>query len=159
MNPTIRSPGQGRTVAIVGDVYRFLAIGDDMNGKYAIWEADVPRGGGPTPHIHSREEEAFYVLEGEITIHVGDERIVAKAGMFANMPVGSFHSFKKEKNQTTKMLTSVATEGPERCSWNAAVLLAEGTATALPLTKEEIERLVAVAHRFGIDFSLPSDLR
>jgi mannose-6-phosphate isomerase-like protein (cupin superfamily) len=97
MNPTIRKPTQGRTVAVVGDVYRFLATGEDTNGKYALWEAIVPPGGGPPPHVHSREEEGFYVLEGEITFTVGDERIVAKAGTFANMPVGTPHSFKKSR--------------------------------------------------------------
>ena len=39
---TLNIPGQGRTVAVVGDVYRFLATGEDTNGKYAIWEAIVP---------------------------------------------------------------------------------------------------------------------
>ncbi|MEI7685246.1 MAG: hypothetical protein WCL32_09480 [Planctomycetota bacterium] len=47
MAPTIRTPAEGRTVAVVGDVYRFLATGDDTNGKYAMWEAIVPPGGGP----------------------------------------------------------------------------------------------------------------
>ena len=83
--PTIRQPGEGRTIAVVGDVYRFLATGDDTNGKYAMWEAIVPPGGGPPPHVHSREEEAFYILEGEITFQIGDKRIVATAGMFANV--------------------------------------------------------------------------
>ena len=89
MQPVIRSAAEGRTVAVVGDVYRFLATGEDTNGKYALWEAIVPPGGGPPPHVHSREEEGFYVLEGEITFTVNGERIVAKAGMFANMPVGT----------------------------------------------------------------------
>jgi len=36
--------------------------------------AIVPAGGGPPPHVHSREEEGFYILEGEITFSVGQER-------------------------------------------------------------------------------------
>jgi mannose-6-phosphate isomerase-like protein (cupin superfamily) len=86
---TIRPPAKGRTIAVVGDVYRFLATGDDTNGKYAMWEAIVPPGGGPPPHVHSREEEGFYILEGEITFMIGEQRVVATAGMFANMPVGN----------------------------------------------------------------------
>ena len=70
--PTLRKPNEGRTIAVVGDVYRFLATGDETNGKYAMWEAIVPPGGGPPPHIHSREEESFYILEGEITFTVGE---------------------------------------------------------------------------------------
>ena len=96
--PTTRNPTQGRTIAVVGDVYRFLATGEDTNGKYAMWEAIVPPGGGPPPHVHSREEEGFYILEGEITFTMNGERVVATAGMFANMPVGTPHSFRNESS-------------------------------------------------------------
>ena len=75
MNATIRTPGEGRTIAVVGDVCRFLATGEGTNGRYAVWEAVVPRGGGPPPHVHSREEEGFYVLEGEIAFTVNGEKI------------------------------------------------------------------------------------
>src|SRR5881394_1594984 len=75
--PPIRTLAEGRTIAVVGDVYRFLATGDDTNGKYALWEAIVPPGGGPPPHVHSREEEGFYILEGEITFrHAKRQRLL-----------------------------------------------------------------------------------
>src|SRR5471032_3346399 len=101
--PTLRNPTEGRTIAVVGDVYRFLATGEDTNGKYALWEAIVPPGGGPPPHVHSREEEGFYILEGEITLQVGGERIVTAAVMFANMPADTPHSFKNESGKPAKM--------------------------------------------------------
>jgi len=63
--PTVRRPDQGMAIAVVGDVYRFLATGDETDGRYAMFEAFVLPGGGPPPHTHSREEESFYVLEGE----------------------------------------------------------------------------------------------
>src|SRR3954464_14822841 len=99
MKPTIRKLAEGRTIAVVGDVYRFLATGDDTNGKYALWQAIVPPGGGPPPHAHSREEEGFYILEGKITLTVNGKRIVATAGMFATLPVGTPHSFKNESDK------------------------------------------------------------
>lgn len=156
MNPIVRIPTQGRTVAVVGDVYRFLATGEDTNGKYALWEALVPPGGGPPPHVHSREEEGFYILEGEITLTVNGERIVATAGMFANMPVGTPHSFKNESSRPARMLISVAPAGLEQIFFECGVPLAEGATTALPPSKEEIVKLVAAAPRFGIEFLLPS---
>ena len=124
--PTVRTPTEGRTIAVVGDVYRFLATGDDTNGKYATLEAIVPPGGGPPPHVHSREEEGFYILEGEITFTIGDKRIVATAGMFANMPVGTPHSFKNESGEPAKMLISVAPAGLEKMFFEFGVPLAEG---------------------------------
>src|ERR1700733_14284834 len=108
MNPIIRKPTEGRTIAVVGDVYRFLATGEDTDGRYALWEAIVPPGGGPPPHVHSRKEEGFYILEGEITFSVNGERVVAPGGTFTNMPVGTPHSFKNEGDRTARMLITVA---------------------------------------------------
>ena len=151
----IKRPGAGRTVAVVGDVYRFLATGEDTGGRYALWEAVVPPGGGPPPHAHSREEEGFYVLEGEITFTVGDQRLVAGAGTFANLPVGTPHSFTNEGGRPARMLISVAPAGLEQMFFEFGVPLPEGSTTALPPTKEEIERLLAVAPKYGIEIRLP----
>ncbi len=155
MTPTIRPTTEGRTIAVVGDVYRFLVTGDDTNGKYALWEAIVPPGGGPPPHVHSREEEGFYVLEGEITFTVNGERIVATEGMFANMPVGTPHSFKNESERPAKMLISVAPAGLEKMFFEVGVPVAQGATTAAPPTKDEIEKLLAVAPTYGIEIRLP----
>src|ERR1700686_3835984 len=141
--PTLRKPTEGRTIAVVGDVYRFLATGEDTNGKYALWEPLVPPGGGPPPHVHSREEEGFYVLEGEITILVGDKRLVAGPGMFANMPVGSLHSFKNEGSQPARMLISVAPAGLEKMFFEFGVPVVQGVTTAAP-PDEGRDREVAV---------------
>lgn len=155
MKPTIRNLTEGRTVAVVGDVYRFLATGDDTNGKYALWEAIVPPGGGPPPHVHSREEEGFYILEGEITFQIGDEKLVATAGMFANMPVGTPHSFKNESSRPAKMLISVAPAGLEKMFFEVGVSVPQGATAATPPTKDEIEKLLAAAPKYGIEIRLP----
>jgi quercetin dioxygenase-like cupin family protein len=136
-------------------VYRFLATGADTNGKYALWEALVPPSGGPPPHVHSREEEGFYVLEGEITFTINDERVVAKAGTFANMPVGTPHSFKNEGDRPARMLISLAPAGLEQMFFEVGVPLAQGATTAPPPTKDEIEKLLAVAPGYGITILLP----
>jgi quercetin dioxygenase-like cupin family protein len=153
--PTVKKPGEGRTIAVVGDVYRFLATGQDTNGQYAVWEALVPPGGGPPPHVHSREEEGFYILEGEITFTFDGKQLIATAGMFANMPVGMPHSFKNESNKPAKMLISVAPAGLEKMFFEVGVPLAEGATTALRPSKEEIEKLLKIAPNYGVEILLP----
>jgi quercetin dioxygenase-like cupin family protein len=157
MKPTIRTPSEGRTIAVVGDVYRFLATGDDTGGKYALWEAIVLPGGGPPPHVHSREEEGFYILEGEITFQIADQRTVARAGMFANMPVGTPHSFKNESERPAKMLISVAPAGLEKMFFEVGIAVPQGATTAPPPTKAEIEKLLDVAPRYGLEIRLPKN--
>ncbi len=152
--PTVKRISEGRTVAVVGDVYRFLATGDDTHGTYALWEAIVPPAGGPPSHVHSREEEGFYIVEGEITLQAGDERILATAGMFANMPIGMPHSFKNESNKPAKMLITVAPAGLEQMFFEVGVPVAEGSTAALPPTHEEIEKLLKIAPKYGIEILL-----
>ncbi len=154
-DPIVRKGDIGRTIAVVGDIYRFLATGEDTNGKYAMWEAIVPPGSGPPPHVHSREEEGFFVLEGEITFHVGADRIVAKAGEFANIPIGTPHSFKNESNQPAKMLITIAPEGLEQMFFEVGTPLPQGATTAPHPTKKEIEKLLEVAPQYGIEIRLP----
>ena len=153
---TLTNPHEGRTIAVVGDVYRFLATGAETDGKYALWEAIVPPGSGPPPHVHSREEEAFFILEGEIVFHVNETRIVANAGMFANMPVGSLHSFKNESDKPAKLLISVAPAGFENMFFEVGVPTTPGATTTAPPTKDEIDRLLAAAPRYGVEIRVPA---
>jgi quercetin dioxygenase-like cupin family protein len=152
---TLKSPSEGRTIAVVGDVYRFLATGEETDGKYAMFEALVLPGGGPPPHTHSREEESFYVLEGEITFQVGEKRIVASAGTFANMPVGTPHSFKNESGKPARMIISVAPAGLEKMFFEVGVPVPQGATSAAPPKKEEIEKLLTIAPKYGVKILVP----
>src|SRR5690606_4174616 len=134
---------------------RFLGTRDDTDGMYALWEAIVPPGGGPRRHIHSRVEEGVYILEDEIPCQVGDERIVAEAGEVPKMPLGTPHSFKNESDQPAKMLISVAPAGLEQMFFEFGVPLTEGATTALPPTNEEIEKLLEIAPKYGIEIKMP----
>jgi quercetin dioxygenase-like cupin family protein len=155
MRPVINHPGEGRTIALVGDIYRFLATGEETDGRYALLEATVTPGGGPPPHVHSREQEGFYILEGEIAFQIGDERTVASAGMFANMPVGCPHSFKNETSKPARMLVSIAPAGLEKMFFEVGQVVAPGTTSAALPSRAELDKLLMVALRYGIEFKLP----
>jgi quercetin dioxygenase-like cupin family protein len=151
----MRTPGEGRTIGVVGDVYRFLATGEETNGRYALLEAIVGPGGGPPPHVHSREEEGFYILDGEITFQLGDHRLVATPGMFANVPVGMVHGFKNESGRSARMLISLAPAGLERMFVEVGQPLGPGATTAPPPTEADIKKLLVIAPRYGVDIRLP----
>jgi quercetin dioxygenase-like cupin family protein len=153
--PTLRNPGEGRTIAVVGDVYRFLATAEDTDGQYATWEAIVLPGGGPPPHVHSREEESFYVLEGEVAIYVGEQRHLTRAGMFVNVPVGTPHAFKNESDQPARMLLTVVPAGLEQMFFEVGRPLPNGAESAPPPTTEEIEKLQEIAPWYGVELRIP----
>ncbi|HVJ69165.1 MAG TPA: cupin domain-containing protein [Caulifigura sp.] len=153
--PSIVPTTAGRCIGVVGDVYRMLATGKETDGKYALIDALVPPGGGPPPHRHSREEEGFYVLDGELTITCDGERQTLSAGMFANLPIGSLHSFKNEGATAVRMLILIAPAGLEEMFLEVGQPLEAGTTTAPPPGHEEIEKLIAVAPRYGVELQLP----
>jgi uncharacterized cupin superfamily protein len=148
---TLTRPGEGKRISVVGDVYRFLATGEDTGGAYAILEATVAPGGGPPLHRHSREDEGFFVLDGEITFTVVDRQVKAAAGTFVNLPPGVKHAFKNEGGRVAKMLILVAPAGFEKMFEETGVALTGPDAPGLPPTREEIEKLLGAAPRYGVE--------
>jgi mannose-6-phosphate isomerase-like protein (cupin superfamily) len=65
---------------------------EDTNGTYALIEALVPSGHMPPPHVHERDDEGFFVLEGEITVHTEDGPTVLRPGQAAHVPAGTPHT-------------------------------------------------------------------
>ena len=98
-------PGDDRQkIYGAGDEYSFMATGEHTDGHYFFVEAVVPPGGGPPPHIQTREEEGFYVTEGELIFRAAGKRVVAGPGTFIHVPRGVPHGFKNESDQTARMV-------------------------------------------------------
>ncbi len=109
----VLSPGKGETISVLGDTYTYKATQKDTGGAYALIEATVA-GDGPPPHIHAKEEEAFYVLEGELNVLVGENTITAKAGAFVLVPRGTVHAFSTAGTASAKLLVIISPAGFER---------------------------------------------
>lgn len=72
---------------------RIHVSGEETGGSYAVLENTVPQGDMPPLHVHHREDEWFYVLEGDFTFHVGDAELTLPTGGFAFGPKGVPHTF------------------------------------------------------------------
>jgi mannose-6-phosphate isomerase-like protein (cupin superfamily) len=76
-------------------------------------EVDDPRGTGPPLHVHHNEDETFYVLEGEVTFQVGDERIDVTAGDFLFGPRDVPHTY-VVRSERARMLVTACPGGVEQ---------------------------------------------
>ena len=112
--PLHRPAGTGRMYWGPGDMYTFLVTGEESGGAYFAMEALVPTGGGPPPHIHRREDETFYVLEGEVTFRLGDEEIVAGPGDFVHVPRGNVHCFQNRGEAMARIILTFTPSGIEK---------------------------------------------
>jgi len=89
---------------------RFLATSDDTKRKSIHYgRPSFLRVVGLLRTVHSREEEGFYIMEGEeITLQIGDDKNRGeRPATFANMPVGMPHSFKNEEQQNQRRCSSL----------------------------------------------------
>jgi quercetin dioxygenase-like cupin family protein len=140
-----------------GDHYTFLVTGDESGGAYFAMEALVPPGGGPPPHIHTREDETFYVLEGELRIRAGNDDIRIGAGEAALAPMGVLHTYRVESHEGARWL-NVTTHGDFERFVRALSRPAEHSelpAPQGPPTPEQADALAVAARQHGIELVGP----
>jgi quercetin dioxygenase-like cupin family protein len=141
-----------RSIWYNGSLMTFLATGEDTHGQFALIEAVARRGNVPPPHIHHREDEIFYVLEGEVVVSVGDRTTKGTAGTMFFLPRDVPHSFTIESEQSRMLilLTPAGLEGwfKEFSVPARAMTLPEADEPAY----EEVRRMLEAAPRYGIEF-------
>jgi len=153
--PIVRGPEDGECIYAGGDLYRFLAIKDETNGSYGLWEAIVPPGGGPPPHLHRNEEEGFYLIEGRITVYAEGMEIEAVPGSFVYLPRGSKHWFRNNSDSNAKMLVLVAPGGMEGMFRETGSAVEDRNDPIPSFTDAEKQRILQVGSKYGIEIQKP----
>ncbi len=103
-------------------VYR--AVSEDTQGAYSVSEMTFPAGSGPPMHVHAREDEAWYVLDGSFDTQIGDQSYTAGPGWFGIGPRGVPHSLRAGEAGPARMLMYVTPGGFERFFDELASVLA-----------------------------------
>jgi quercetin dioxygenase-like cupin family protein len=137
-------PGEGHTLNIAGGRYTIKASGEDTAGAYALIEMVIPPGGGPPLHLHEREEESFYILEGTLQFQVGDESLAAGAGAYIKTPRGVAHALKNVGTTPARGLVLVTPAGIEK--YFEEISQPEGEA----LSAKFLEKVKEIAPRYGV---------
>jgi len=109
--PIVVSPGEGQPTSRFGHL---KAASEDTLGAYALVEGAMEPQEGPPPHTHSREDEAWYVLEGELSFQVGERVIVGTPGTFVLAPRGIRHRFWNSGKQMARYLLILSPPGLEK---------------------------------------------
>jgi quercetin dioxygenase-like cupin family protein len=149
--------GEGKALWGPGDMYTFLVTGEQTGGTVFAMEGLVPPGGGPPLHIHEREDEALYILEGECEVEVGDNRVLATTGDLVWMPRGTAHRFSNMGTGTARMILTFTPAGIEHFFEEVFEEVFDRSAPPPPPSPELIDRLVTAARHYGLTFLLPGD--
>src|ERR1700744_2597853 len=86
--------GQGQSFWLMGYFYTIKATAAQTGGAYSVIEIESFTGNGPPPHIHHREDECFYIVEGAFSVIIGDRVLDAADGDFVRIPKGTPHTYK-----------------------------------------------------------------
>lgn len=147
----IVEPGKGKHMAVAGQINTIVASKEDTGGTYSFIECKVFPGGGPVPHIQTREHEAFYLVEGQLTFKVDKESIEAKPGTFINVPPNVLHSFKNETDEIAKLITIISPPGMEQLFVDIGMEVSDTNVKPPRFTKEQIEKNAGIAAKYGME--------
>ena len=143
-----RGPGEGQAVWVPGHKVICKANGEETGGAYSLLEV-IMTGEGPPQHIHKAEDEAFYVVEGEVTVRRGEETITAAAGTYVLIPRGTSHTFWTTGSTPAKVLGIFSPPGFEQ------FFVETGDPDKEPDVDSYIEKAMAVSDKFNVEISGP----
>ena len=146
MSDKVVLPGEGKSVRLGGTGVIFKLFGADTDGSFALVEHPIEPGTlGAPPHRHQHEDEYSYVLEGEITVLVGERVIPAGPGTLIAKPRGVMHAFWNASSQPARVLEIIAPAGFEQYFAELGELVATGIQPNDP-------RRVALAQKYHLEY-------
>jgi quercetin dioxygenase-like cupin family protein len=128
----VRDPGEGELLALGPNTLLMKAEVGDGDGTFYLGEMTLDTFPGPPLHLHERHLDSFFVLEGTLSLRLGDDAVEAPAGSYAYAPPGSVHTFSNPGGETVRALNIMAPGGFEQYLKEAAEA---GTADPAELAK------------------------
>jgi mannose-6-phosphate isomerase-like protein (cupin superfamily) len=140
MKPVLLKAGEGERVAMGPASVAIKATGDDTSGTFYLGEAVIPPGfEGPPPHVHEKLHDMFFVMDGTLTMRLGDEERQVEPGTFVCVPPGVVHTFSNPGEAPVRFLNFTTPAGWEGYMRDLAAAASEGRAP----TREEIGRIAS----------------
>jgi quercetin dioxygenase-like cupin family protein len=144
--------GLGERLIWLGELTILKVTGAETGGRYTLAEVYVTQEGAPPLHVHHNEDEAFYVLEGEITVHVGERTLKGPPGAFLWAPRDIPHTYTVDSRPYARVLfffSPAGFEGLIRATSEPAQSLTPPLASEVSIDYEQLESL---AREYGVEF-------
>lgn len=112
-HPIVRAD-ETETGALVAMGARFVMDGGDANGRFALIEHPIiPRGLAAPMHLHTREDEYSFILEGRWGFQLGDDVVYGEPGDLVYKPRNVWHSFWNASDEPARLLEIISPSGFE----------------------------------------------
>ena len=153
------------TFAYMGSLMTFLAKGSETGGRFALMEYHTKPGNEPPPHVHEREHELYFVLEGTMRFYCEDKIMDIGAGEVVFLPQGKPHAFNCTSD-TVRTLIFVQATGQDAVGLDSYFLAMGEPATSMVLPESAVtyavddpEHAIRVGASKGIRILSPSESR
>ena len=146
---------EGETRWYGNSLWEFLVPEEVTGGQLAVFQATVPAGFSPPRHIHTREDEVFLILEGEVWFDLDSERRLAGPGAAVYMPRGVPHTF-RVKSPLARMLGVMTPGAFEQLFRNLSVPAGARTMPPPGTVPFDIPAVIAEQTRLGTQVVGPS---
>ena len=124
LQPRLLKPGAGPTLSFLGVDLSYKVSSADTAGEWALLEYSAPpMFAGPPLHWHKVTSEVFYVLEGRVTFHMGEEVFKGEPGSMVYIPTGVLHTFSNQEEEPARFLTFLSPGGFEEYFKELAALV------------------------------------
>ena len=155
--PYSRRLGGEESYWTMGYLITWLAEGKDTDGRYSLAEVVARRGTEPPPHAHANEDEAYYLLEGEMTFRVGGKSIEAGPGDHVWLPRGVQHApvAKTPEVRTLVLITPAGLEEAFKQLSEPAQAPTPPPPPEGPPDVEQLRQALAVFEAYGLEFAVP----
>ena len=107
----VRDSAEGPATWALGSLFEQVASGADTGGAFGLARVTQPAGAATPVHVHTREAEAFYVLDGQLTYRAGEQTYQLSPGSFIYLPAGVPHAFRVIGASPVRFLAIVAPGG------------------------------------------------
>jgi quercetin dioxygenase-like cupin family protein len=154
VGPIALGADEGEALWFLGTLATIKASSETTGGRVAVIEHLAPRGAGSPLHVHRREDEWFYVIDGELTFWVGGQVIAAPSGAFVFGPRDVPHTF-EVSSERARFLLVAEPAGFERFMRAAAEPAGALALPPPPARPPDPARLGALAAEHGIEILGP----
>lgn len=155
LSPFLLTATDGSWYAVLGDICRTLVSSEQSGGAFTLVEIIVRSGGGTPPHIHTREDETFYILEGEVEFWVDGKTIRAMAGSTVFGPRGIPHRYTNTSSERARFLVFANPGGLDRFFAQFSAPIDSPESVPPPVGPDVIRQLLEAAPRFGLEILPP----